>query len=314
MSIQKETIIYGLIDPRTNQCRYIGKTTQKLLKRLQHHIRESKHAKHHRACWIKGLIIDGTTPEIFEIERIAIDENWKEAESFWISYFKFLGQKLVNRTSGGEGVDGLIHTDKSKKLMSVSHKGKILSKEHKDSISRSLMELSLSHPDVLRPNKGKKESLETRKKKSAALKERWQDPQQAKIFRENINSITASRMGIPLSAGHRENISKSHTGKILSDEHKKNIGKKIKALGIKPPSAKGKKRSNETKQKMSLAQKGKKLTEETKKKISQSKEIPVSNQLKDKVIKLFSSGLSQRKISQKLDLSRYIVKKIINNK
>jgi len=89
------------------------------------------------------------------------------------------------------------------------------------------------------------------------------------------------------------------------------------ALGVtifKHVYTKGKKRSNETKQKMSLAQKSKKLTEETKKKISQSKEVPISNQLKDKVIKLFSSGLSQRKISQKLDISRSIVKKIINNK
>ena len=101
------TSIYGLIDPRTNELRYVGKTSRGLSERLRAHItRRNLHNKRHSSRWISGVILSGTKPEIFEIEKVPDGWCWKEAESFWIEYFKSIGCRLTNISGGGVGAAG----------------------------------------------------------------------------------------------------------------------------------------------------------------------------------------------------------------
>jgi len=312
MTKNKENIIYGLIDPRTNQVRYIGKTIQNLRKRLQHHLNEN--ATHHRACWIKGLKSEGLVPNIFEIETVPTGEDWKEYETFWISYFKFIGSDLVNRTEGGEGVEGLQHTDESKQKMSKSHRGKKLPEQHKKKISNTLKELSISNPDVLRPHKGKTFSEEVRKNMGFASKRRWQDPEFRKTNLIHMQNLAIKRTGLPLSDETRQKISNAHKGKKLSEEHKANIGKTHKKRGIKPPSMKGKKFTEEHRRKIAESNIGKTLSAESKRKISESKTTIFNQKTINRVIELFKSGESQRSIARKTGISRFHVKRIIKEK
>jgi hypothetical protein len=51
--------IYFLIDPRTFDTRYVGKTGNKLNRRLNSHVYDAKSDKynHHCSCWIRSLYL-----------------------------------------------------------------------------------------------------------------------------------------------------------------------------------------------------------------------------------------------------------------
>lgn len=117
--------IYGLIDPRNSEIKYIGKT-KNIRKRFREHIRDEENNK--KYAWIKNLKKQNLLPDILILEETNIEESnfW---EIFWINQFKTWGFELKNMTDGGDGSYGIIpwnkgkkgvfkHSEKSKKLMS----------------------------------------------------------------------------------------------------------------------------------------------------------------------------------------------------
>lgn len=111
-------IIYGLIDPRTNELRYVGKTLQKTNYRLRHHIRRAlaTPALNLVSGWINDVMSSGRSPEIFIIEYVC-GQSWQDAEQFWIAYWRFVGADLLNMTKGGGATDGHRHSAKTKLLL-----------------------------------------------------------------------------------------------------------------------------------------------------------------------------------------------------
>jgi len=85
--------IYGLIDPRDQEIKYIGSTSKSLNARLAGH--RTSHGECARHLWIRDVQSSGYQPEIFEIEKLWVSKL-AEAEKFWISYFKMLGANLTN--------------------------------------------------------------------------------------------------------------------------------------------------------------------------------------------------------------------------
>jgi len=116
--MERETKIYVLRDPRTNEVRYVGKTVKSLSARLSGHIFSSKSARTHRDKWIASLMAHGVRPTI-ELIEVAF-ENWAAREAFWISHYR--SDRLTNHTDGGEGVCGLVHTDKFRHEQSLRTK------------------------------------------------------------------------------------------------------------------------------------------------------------------------------------------------
>lgn len=98
-------VIYGLVDPNTQQIRYVGKTRQKVSSRLSAHLRER--SKCHRLNWIKSLQDRGQKPEIIILEEIFGAWPWEESERYWIAHGRAEGWPLTNNTSGGDGVRDL---------------------------------------------------------------------------------------------------------------------------------------------------------------------------------------------------------------
>ena len=105
---------------------------------------------------------------IFLKQNLTEKEAFKH-EKYMIAVFgrKDLGTGILhNRTDGGEGISGLVHTEESKKKMSESLKGKIFTDKHKKRIGKHKVGNTYSL--------GHKHSEESKKKMSIAMKESWE--------------------------------------------------------------------------------------------------------------------------------------------
>lgn len=101
--------IYKLIDPRTDEVRYIGFTISELNRRLDNHLSESRRfikKNSHKENWIRELLNLNLKPKIELLEECS-ENNWEEREKYWISQFN----NLTNKSKGGEAVNlGIKHS------------------------------------------------------------------------------------------------------------------------------------------------------------------------------------------------------------
>jgi hypothetical protein len=89
--------IYKLIDPITNEIRYIGKTKNILSKRYNEHMSRAKKGHNsHVYYWISNLLKDSLKP-IIELVEECTENNWEEREKYWISFYP----NLTNISKGG---------------------------------------------------------------------------------------------------------------------------------------------------------------------------------------------------------------------
>ena len=98
-------VIYGLIDPRTNQVRYIGRTGQRPAYRLTQHIkRASDGAGGHLCNWLRQLTAAGLRPDLVILEDDIPHDQSADRERFWIAEGKSREWRLTNMSSGGDGL------------------------------------------------------------------------------------------------------------------------------------------------------------------------------------------------------------------
>lgn len=98
--------IYKLVDPFTNEVKYIGKTNRTLTKRLWEHIKESKYElgkRNHKQNWIMQVLALGKKPKIELIKEVN-ESEWEEEERAEIFNHK-KNHKLTNISGGGSGGD-----------------------------------------------------------------------------------------------------------------------------------------------------------------------------------------------------------------
>ena len=85
--------IYSLIDPRTNEVKYIGRSKDPK-NRLFTHINESRTRSSSKDLWIKELMQEGYVPELFVVDFFYTElDKW---EIFYIHLFKTWGFNLLN--------------------------------------------------------------------------------------------------------------------------------------------------------------------------------------------------------------------------
>lgn len=121
----KPVTIYGLVDPITNEIRYVGKTVATPQHRLTVHLAEEGRSLRKRKvlAWFAGLRSAGERPQIIVLEVVQPGCNWTEAEQFWIAYFRFIGARLCNLTTGGDGACGCVQSEESKRKRADKVKG-----------------------------------------------------------------------------------------------------------------------------------------------------------------------------------------------
>lgn len=98
--------VYGLIDPRDEEIRYVGCTTAKYLSsRLNDHLTSARHQKSRdhgalRAGWLRGILAVDLRPRIVLLQTAFSKEEAAQVEDEWIQ--RFAGQ-LTNQLAGGPG-------------------------------------------------------------------------------------------------------------------------------------------------------------------------------------------------------------------
>lgn len=95
-----DTFIYGLIDPRTAEIRYVGRSRNPQL-RLSGHLHSSRNPAYGSAVcsWIRELFQEGLEPQMVLIENAG--SEWQEAETRWITVLRDQGYDLTNKREGG---------------------------------------------------------------------------------------------------------------------------------------------------------------------------------------------------------------------
>lgn len=120
--------IYKLIDPKTNEIRYIGRTVQTLTNRLKKHLKAND--KSYRVNWIKSLANEGLTPLIELICETNTFEDCCELEQFYIKKYKNIGCNLINMTDGGDGSIGFKHSEETIKKLKIIASNRVKNKNY----------------------------------------------------------------------------------------------------------------------------------------------------------------------------------------
>jgi hypothetical protein len=170
-----QCFIYGLIDPRTDEIRYVGKTTRGLHRVLAHgkSIGVTKEKHTHKYRWIRSLKELGLSYKWSILEIVENVVSIDDRERFWISHGRDSGWNLTNATDGG---DGARHSPEVLARMAAKKRGK---KQSPETIAKRIASLTGLHygpPSTQKritlsaSNLGKKDSPETRSRKRAAQK------------------------------------------------------------------------------------------------------------------------------------------------
>ena len=114
LAIKSPNIIYGLIDPFTDELRYIGKSVSGLNRPNEHFKPYNLKEDTHKVRWVKSVLAKNHKPKIIVIEEHKYPTDLDDAESFWIEYYKGIGARLTNSTNGGVGSLGRICKDETK--------------------------------------------------------------------------------------------------------------------------------------------------------------------------------------------------------
>lgn len=96
--------IYSFIN-KLNGHRYIGKTNNVERRRREHKSMafNPKVIETHDCLWYKKIRQYGWDNFDFEILDVANEDNWKEKEKYWISYYNTFNGVGYNTTPGGDG-------------------------------------------------------------------------------------------------------------------------------------------------------------------------------------------------------------------
>src|SRR4051812_37966689 len=97
---EKRYLIYGLIDPDSQELRYIGQTIHGLLRPVSHWMNKRQRTSgDYCHCWVRNVLSRGKIPEILIIEESENSSQLDKSEEFWIEYFRSIGCPLTNMSS-----------------------------------------------------------------------------------------------------------------------------------------------------------------------------------------------------------------------
>lgn len=224
--------IYCLVDPRSNEIRYVGKTVN-LRSRFYSHCHDGC-SNIHKRNWFKALRKAKLEPLMDVLETIenSNDRDWQDVEVFWISYLRFIGCRLLNVDNGGRG--GVKRSPETVAKMSASLKGKSFhTPESRAKISAWLRNRVLSEEA-----RGKISKANSGKVRSSAVREHLRDVNLGrKASEETKAKMRQSHLGTKMnfSADALAKIRAVHLGRKHTKEARRKISEARRARSASFP-------------------------------------------------------------------------------
>lgn len=198
MDANREWSIYVLIDPRSNEVRYVGWSSD-VRARFGAHLREAKRARTHKERWIAGLLAAGLRP-ICEVVETGLGEGWADAERRQIADYRAAGARLTNATDGGDGISGYRATPEYRARLSAMRKGRPASPASVEGARRFWT--------------GRKHTADARENMRRAQRAYPRTPKQQAAAR----ALSQYNTGRPMLPQVREAIRQANTGRHPSEE------------------------------------------------------------------------------------------------
>jgi hypothetical protein len=117
-----KVFVYGLVDPRTEQVRYVGRSSSGIRRPRRHTAPSELRGKSHKKNWLRQLLAEGFQPRVVVIESLGSPEELSARERYWIRWFRDAGAPLTNTTAGGEGSLGAKPSIETRQKMSEALK------------------------------------------------------------------------------------------------------------------------------------------------------------------------------------------------
>lgn len=201
----KDYICYGLFDPRTAELRYIGKSSNGLIRPRVHSTIGGRKGNTHRAAWLRQLYKDSERlPFVLVLQKCQCDREVLTCEIQLIEFFRKQGFDLTNLSAGGDGAVGVKKSEETRKLLSLAHKGRRPS----DACIAAAVKAKL----------GKKFSEEIRAKQRLAWKTR------PKMSLESVARSAEKRRGMKRSLETRQQMSISAKARKQRERVQKEAG------------------------------------------------------------------------------------------
>lgn len=207
-------IIYGLVDSRTGEIRYVGKSTSGLRRPREHFTKRALAERTHKANWIRSVVADGGVCLMVVLQRCTTTEELSEAERWWIAMGRAaLGARLTNSTDGGDGCSGREASPKLREHMrrlGVANRGRVLTSEHRAKVGaagRGRVFSTTHRAGIAAANRQRPVLPETRAKMSAkALSRTATAAGRQHLASMCIKAVSVTR-GVPKTPEHRAKLS-----------------------------------------------------------------------------------------------------------
>ena len=176
-------LVYGLIDPRTCELRYVGKSSSGRSRPTQHGSEWARKRQTPLGVWLREVYeAAGRAPAILILKECETNEEALEVEIESIKFFRDLDVALVNVTAGGQGSLGRPVTQKTRDAVARTSRNRVFTPEMHARLKESHKHL---RPPPMTPEgklnmiaklTGRKNSPELVAKKAAASKAMWARP------------------------------------------------------------------------------------------------------------------------------------------
>lgn len=109
--LESQMLVYGLYDPNSHECRYIGLSTTGITRPKSHKydLTRAFHTNDYKQAWLRKLAEEGKTYYFRVLEFVSKEEELGNCEKKWIAFGRENGWRLTNATEGGEGPMGDEH-------------------------------------------------------------------------------------------------------------------------------------------------------------------------------------------------------------
>ena len=295
-------LTYGLIDPRTGELVYVGKSSSGMSRPYAHQAPHGNRRNTRKDCWAKKLLLEGLAPAILILEEYETNEEALAGEIRLIAYFREAGFALKNHTPGGEGKPGSMMPEERKAFLAARMLGTKLPPEtlakmserrqgfkYTEESKRKMAESQRNRPmteerlEALRragvTRRGKKQSPELCAERSRKAKARFANmtPEEREAWsvhcRENLKkAFTPEALALAKANARRpewtEERRKAMSERKLGTVRGPMSEEQKKAIS---KTNKGRVPSAETRAKMSRSGKGRIMSAETRAKMSAAK-------------------------------------------